>query len=523
MPVRTPPSRPSLEFDRKAAKRLLADVRTGDAEARARLAEFHPRYASPAARGGEVQLADAQLVLAREYGFASWPRWKAFVEDRLLDRETQAAALTQHLCSQQFRRGADLLEADPSLASHDLYTACACGDVDTVAAELQRDPSLATAPGGPNDWAPILYACYSRFLRRDGARRDGIVEVVRRLLDAGADPSSYYLVEHGDSDLPQTCLFGGAGIANDAELTRLLLEAGADPWERSAEGVPGNEALYHACEFADTQCLRLLLEAGCDPDMVSYCLSRALDFDNEEAARLFLEHGADAGLAIAHHGNRTHLHKAVVNRRSEATVRALLERGADPNRPDDDGMTPYRFAVSLGHPEQAAILEEFGADPSQVTDEDRAQGAFEPGSGPSAGYMGIVARRGDLEQVKRMLAAGADVNGNPDLPPLHSACYAGNLEAARLFVDAGADLTYRNSHGGDALGVAIYGSLDCCHAEGGPGMLLPEEIDHGDYPGLVDYLIEAGSPLPDRISGGSDAVQDVLRRHGVPDIDDEHE
>jgi ankyrin repeat protein len=517
------PPRPSLEFDRKAAKRLLADMRAGDDEARARLVEFHPRYASSPAGIDAVQLADAQLVLAREYGFASWPRWRAFVEDRLLDREAQAAALTQHLCSQQFRRGADLLEADPSLASHDLYTACACGDVDTVAAELQRDPSLATTAGGPNDWAPILYACYSRFLRRDRARRDGIVEVVRRLLAAGADPSSCYFVEQGgDGKLPQTCLFGAAGIANDPDLTRLLLEAGADPWER-AQGYAANEALYHACEFKETECLRLLLEAGCDPKEVSYCLSRALDFDNEAAALLFLEHGADAKLNVRHHAGRTHLHKAVVNRRNEATVRALLERGADPNRPDADGMTPYRFAVGLGHPEQAAVLEEFGADPSQVTDQDRAQGAFEPGSGPSAGYMAIVARRGDLDQVKRMLDAGTDVNGNPSMPPLHSACYAGNLEAARLLVDAGADLTHRNSHGGDALGVAIYGSLDCCHAEGGPGMLLPEEIDHGDYPGLVDYLIEAGSPLPDRISGGSDAVQDVLRRHGVPDIEDEHE
>jgi len=47
-------------------------------------------------------------------------------------------------------------------------------------------------------------------------------------------------------------------------------------------------------------------------------------------------------------------------------------------------------------------------------------------------------------------------------------------------------------------------------------MKLPEEIDHGDYPAIVALLIAAGSPLPRQVRG-SEAVQDVLRRAGVPD------
>ena len=42
-------------------------------------------------------------------------------------------------------------------------------------------------------------------------------------------------------------------------LTRLLLDAGADPNDRS-DG-DGPESLYHACEHADKTCLRLLLRA----------------------------------------------------------------------------------------------------------------------------------------------------------------------------------------------------------------------------------------------------------------------
>ena len=110
----------------------------------------------------------------------------------------------------------------------------------------------------------------------------------------------------------------------------------------------------------------------------------------------------------------------------------------------------------------------------------------------------------------------------PDaFPPLHYACYAGQIEAVQLLVERGANLTRKNTHGGDALGVAIFGSSDCCEPQGGPGMILPEEITHGDYPGIVAFLVERGAPLPESISGGSDGVQEVLRRLGVPEEEQE--
>ncbi|MBT6146481.1 MAG: hypothetical protein HOH74_13680, partial [Gemmatimonadetes bacterium] len=496
------PSRPSLEFDRKAAKRLLEEAVAGDGDAVSRFRRFHPRFNDQDFAPTRVRLADAHLVVAREYGFASWSRWKQFVEDRLLDRSQQAAAMVQAICSQQLGRGAQLLASDPELARFDLFTACACGEAAWVAQALQRQPELAVTAGGPSGWHPILYACFSRFLRRDSQRAEGIMQVTQLLLDHGADANSHYLIAQEDGQLPQTCIYGAAGIANHAGLTQVLLAAGADAGER-VDGRAANEALYHAAEFADVTCLALLLESGADAKEVSYCLGRALDFDNEAAALLFLEHGADATLCVAHNKQRTHLHKAVINRRSKATLRALLQGGADPALPDAEGMSPYRHAVSLGYPEIAALLEAHGADPAQATDEDRAQGVFAPGSRPSSGQLGLVARRGDLVMMRKMMAAGAQVNRDIGMPPLHSACYAGQLEAARLLVEHGAAPAMLNEYGGNALGTTIHGSTDCCHPEGGPGMLLPEEINHGDYPGLVAFLIEAGAPLPKCIRGGS--------------------
>jgi hypothetical protein len=69
------PPRPSLEFEHKAAKALLHRLRAGDSEALARARARHPAIkASP-------KLADAQLVIAREYGFTSWPRLVRYFED----------------------------------------------------------------------------------------------------------------------------------------------------------------------------------------------------------------------------------------------------------------------------------------------------------------------------------------------------------------------------------------------------------------------------------------------------------
>ncbi|UUX50992.1 DUF1835 domain-containing protein [Nisaea acidiphila] len=71
----------NLEQQRKRAKELLELVRDDDPQARGRV-EAHHSNADPDA----FQLADAQLVVARENGFLSWPRMKAHIERLRFDR-----------------------------------------------------------------------------------------------------------------------------------------------------------------------------------------------------------------------------------------------------------------------------------------------------------------------------------------------------------------------------------------------------------------------------------------------------
>ncbi len=77
------PTQPNLEHFRKQAKQLLRDVRGGEAEATVRVRHAHPRWSA----GTDVQrgfsLHDAQLVVAREFGFSSWRRLVDAIERSL--------------------------------------------------------------------------------------------------------------------------------------------------------------------------------------------------------------------------------------------------------------------------------------------------------------------------------------------------------------------------------------------------------------------------------------------------------
>jgi hypothetical protein len=69
--VRPLPARPNLEFERKQAKKLLAQLQRGDPDALRRASKHSAGTGHPMP---EFKLADAQFIIAREFGFRSWPR-----------------------------------------------------------------------------------------------------------------------------------------------------------------------------------------------------------------------------------------------------------------------------------------------------------------------------------------------------------------------------------------------------------------------------------------------------------------
>src|SRR5690349_16001542 len=85
VPTRAMREHPDLEQLKRQSKELFEAFRAGEASAAAEVSAYY-RDADPA----KFALHDAQLVLARAYGFQSWPKLKAYV-DGVTARSFQAA------------------------------------------------------------------------------------------------------------------------------------------------------------------------------------------------------------------------------------------------------------------------------------------------------------------------------------------------------------------------------------------------------------------------------------------------
>jgi hypothetical protein len=83
-PASGPEGGTDVEQYKRQAKELLKEVRLAGNAALARVRAHHPQLSSsvPLAAGASLKLADAQLVIAREHGFASWPRFAEYLRFR---------------------------------------------------------------------------------------------------------------------------------------------------------------------------------------------------------------------------------------------------------------------------------------------------------------------------------------------------------------------------------------------------------------------------------------------------------
>ena len=240
------PDRVDLGQLRRQAKELRDAARGGEPAAVERIA----RHARSVELPGGVSLAVAQLVIARELGFASWPKLKAAVESRAAVSD-RASLLLAASVDGYIGRARRLLEADPTLGRFDIRTAAVVGDAAWVERLVEADRSAATGVDRERGWPPLLYVCYSHSHRVEPPRAREMVAVAGRLLDAGASPDTNNGAgpHHGY----RSALHGSVTV-NNPELTRLLLQRGADPND--------GESLYQAAGHRDHQCLQLLLAYG---------------------------------------------------------------------------------------------------------------------------------------------------------------------------------------------------------------------------------------------------------------------
>jgi ankyrin repeat protein len=244
-----------------------------------------------------------------------------------------------------------ILAAHPEIASSGIYAAAILGDDVGVRRFLAHDASYATTKGGPRDWDALTYLCFSRYLRIDQARSAGFVRAATALLDAGASANTgWFEPDHQPHPQWESALYGAAGVAHHAELTRLLLERGADPND--------GETPYHAPEGYDNGAVRALLDSGkLSADSLATMLLRKADWHDEEGVKLLLAHGADPNRTT--HWKKTALDQAVQRDNGLEIIAAMLDHGADPTL-TPTGVSAVALAARRGRGDVLELFERRG-------------------------------------------------------------------------------------------------------------------------------------------------------------------
>lgn len=479
----------NIEFYRKAAKALLKAARAGERDANDRL--------KATGSAGEIPkeihvLHVAQLAIAREQGFASWPRFTAFITESRLDFQGLVTRFIDAATS-DLRQARDLLADHPELKGAGVYVALVMGEWQTVAQAIEADPDFATRPSGPDTVEPIVYACFSRFGHHRAPEAADVSLTLRLLLNSGADPNTAFAAENG----PLSCLYAACGLLGNVEMTRLLLEAGADPDD--------GESLYHATEQPDLGCLKLLLEHGATVTG-SNAVKHILDWESPEGLGLLLEAGGDPNETNPQ--GDTALHWAVRRGRSVGIVEMLLDAGADIDAVREDGRTAYALAVVSGQTGVAALLAKRGADTrlSAIDAFVAGQGGEVPResalSPENARLLTQLAESGNLTKVEALLQAGVpvDARGDGGITALHYAAWRGNAALIKLLLDHGAPLDVAdNMYKATPAGYLHHGATHC---------------GEGDYAESARLMIATGVREWTELSGNPE-MDAVLRDAGI--------
>ncbi len=512
------PARPDIGQLRHQARDLLRAARSGDPAAAARIA---------AVAGDRKTLSAAQLAVAREYGFASWPRLKAEVDARSSDLVGQVDAFLEASMRDWTGKAARMLAATPEIGGYDFRTAVVLGDAGRVRQLLDRDPGLAARPDQRWGWTPLHAVCGSRWHRLDPPRADGLLAVARLLLDAGADPAAT-TAGRRSGWTPLRCAVAGA--ANPA-IARLLLDRGA---------MPDDHDLYLAC-FGDDdhQSLRLLLSHAPNVSETT-ALAAPISTGDTAGVRLLLQAGADPNRPLPGDlfGDRVPAEPpippvaaAVQSGCPAGLIALLLDADGDPDAADQDGQSPYGIAVRQGRTDIAELLARYGAR-DDTTDADRFLLACRQGNQDEArrllraspglpgqlghdGHAALVdaAGHGQAEAVRLMLDAGIPLQarGQDGATPLHAAAFSGSAQVVRLLLDRGADIEARDT---------TWDSTPLDWAVVGSGM---SDIDNPapDWIATIRNLIEAGASTaditlsPDDPKPPSPQVAQLLRDYGI--------
>ena len=506
---RTLPSRPNLEQQKKLAKDLIDAFRAGDAEAVARFRAELPDKKT-------VGLAEAQYVLAREYGFSSW---------RDLKQHIESIATNQLPLVERFKKAVHARDADA---------------LRRLAPERDALRAIINEPLFGFD-SPALVA----------ANDDP--DVVDALLELGADPnrrSSWWAGGfhplYGATPATAPLLLAAGAIPDAcaaAHLDRLDLLSdmlAADPSRVHERGGDGQMPLHFARSRAAVD---LLLAAGADIDArdIDHRSTAAEwmldDVRHPEKSRIaiaeyLVERGATADIFLAAALGDTPRARALLDANPK-----LLElrtgQGDYGEKPPSSfhiylwtigsNLTPLQTAARFRRRDTLEAMRAYASVEQRLLlachegnrDEARAIVHSHPGiidglAGPDRRALTDEAWTANAPAVELMMELGFDpsarsVSGPTGGTALHCAAWEGSVEcvSAILRYPSGRALIHTpdSTYKGTPLNWCNHGSLNC----GNP------KAEHAE---VARLLLAAGARVPEMFEA-SDEVEAVLRAHAA--------
>jgi ankyrin repeat protein len=295
------------------------------------------------------------------------------------------------------------------------------------------------------------------------AARRGNLATVRVLLSGGADPNAQ------EANGGQNALMW-AIAQRHAAVTDELVRRGTDINARSKSGFT---ALMFAAQQGDADSVRILLDAGAKANEVMprtglTPLLVASAMGRNKAAVLLLDRGADPDVVAAN--GFTPLHYAARRKGAVAIVSALLAHGAKPNvrlnqrKPTAtvngivlQGATPLALAADINNLGAIKALVDGGADPLIPTEQGTTPLMLAAGAGTDTVRSRSPEERAvAIQTVKFLVARGSDVNaaGQFGWTALHSATYQGLNDVIEFLVGQGAELDARDGFGQTPLSIS---------------------------------------------------------------------
>ena len=476
----------NLEQQKKQARDLLRAIRAGNEEAISRLRRHHSRWttADEATVCQLVALHDAQFVLAREQGFASWPKLKAYAEPSSHSRHTRLFVADVGWITERVhgllrtRQSAGPAALEQIREWHPRFADC-------------TDEEIRLAPFTEED-AQLVYA------REHGFETwDDLTSRVDLLASTKVTPTTE----------PFMAAFSALQTGNVADFEGLVR---ANPRLANERGTNGNTLLNLAVSFAGkpdwkggVSAIEALLTAGADVNDANdrgWTPLHAAAYANQpEIASLLIEEGA-AMDAEAHGAGGTPLIAALFWGHRE--VADLLGRhSVSPNN--------LRAAAGLGIPE---LVEDcFNPDGRLTLEACAARGFYRPHSGfpdwqPSTDPQEVLdealvwaCKSNRVTVLGRLVRAGARLDADPYRgTPLIWAAARNRTETAAWLLDHGANVNQKGTFGGLTHGQGLT-ALHMAAQNGHMSMVkllvgrgadrsIQDDLYHGTAEGAADYF-----------------------------------